>query len=197
MRGFLVIGNKAVTEPFNINDLPGSAGRMDIMCRCIAQALFISHGVRKDVEIYLLLCGGTPFRAVRVCGGEIRNMAPDERNIAGLIRKALKNSSRRWKRSSPGIYTATMDFDELINELIMKYSIYYLREDGEKIQNVVSDLRNPLFVLGDHLGLSHEMEKVVLKHAEKVLSLSKVSYQADQCILITHYELDKFEHEIM
>jgi len=57
MRGFLVVGNKAVTKPFSLKDLAGSAGRMDILCRCVAQALFISHGIRKDSEIYLLLLG--------------------------------------------------------------------------------------------------------------------------------------------
>ncbi|HID42466.1 MAG TPA: tRNA (pseudouridine(54)-N(1))-methyltransferase TrmY, partial [Archaeoglobaceae archaeon] len=36
MRGFLVVGNRAATGNFNLNDLPGSAGRMDILCRCVA-----------------------------------------------------------------------------------------------------------------------------------------------------------------
>ncbi len=31
MRGFLIIGNEAFTEPFNLSDLRG-AGRMDILC---------------------------------------------------------------------------------------------------------------------------------------------------------------------
>ena len=56
---FAVIGHKAVTEPtFTLNDMPGAAGRMDIMCRCINTSFFLSHDMRRDVECFLLLKGG-------------------------------------------------------------------------------------------------------------------------------------------
>ncbi|MFO7968272.1 MAG: tRNA (pseudouridine(54)-N(1))-methyltransferase TrmY [Archaeoglobaceae archaeon] len=193
MRAFLVVGNKAVTKPFNLNDLPGAAGRMDIMCRCVAQALFYSHGVRKDTEIYLLLLGGEPSKALRINGGEVKYMSPDERNIAGLLRKALQNEKEEWKRSTPGIYSAVKTFEELLNELSHHYNIFYLREDGQDIRQAAPQLQNTLFVMGDHLGLSDGMEEKLFSYTDKVVFLSPILLQADQCILITHYELDRVD----
>ena len=190
-RGFLIVGNKAVTKPFNLNDLAGSAGRMDILCRAVAQALFISHGIRENVEIYLLLLGKpSPPKVVKILGSEVKFMSPDERNIAGLIKKALKKEVRsQWIRSTPGIYIAKKDLTSLLNEISSKFEIFYLREDGEDIRGL--EFNNPFFVLGDHLGLREEDEKVVLKYSKKIVSVSPLSLQADQCIVIVHYELDR------
>ena len=193
MRAFLIVGNKAVTKPFSLKDLAGSAGRMDIICRCIAQALFISHGIRRDVEVYVLLLGEPdPPKALKIVGSEVRYMAPDERNIGGIIRKALGlKVDDSWRRSTPGVYIARKNLSDLLEELSKKYNVVYLREDGIDIRDVACGLENPLFVLGDHIGLRDEDEKTVMNYAKIVVSVSKLSLQADQCIVIVHYELDR------
>jgi len=193
-RGFLIVGNKAVTKPFSLNDLAGSAGRMDILCRFIAQALFISHGIRKNVEVYLLLLGEPePPKAIKIVGKEVKTMAPDERNIAGLIRKALKiECNKNWKRSTSGIYISKKNLKELLDELTNRYKIVYLKETGKDIRNFVKQIdKDCLFILGDHLGLSEEQEKIVKDYASEVISVSPISLQADQCVVIVHYELDR------
>ena len=38
---------------FELNDL--AAGRVDLLARCVASALFYSHGVRKNVRVWLML----------------------------------------------------------------------------------------------------------------------------------------------
>ena len=193
-RGFLIVGNKAVTKPFSLNDLAGSAGRMDILCRFVAQALFISHGIRKNVEVYLLLLGEPePPKAIKIVGKEVKTMAPDERNIAGLIRKALKiECNKNWKRSTSGIYISNKNLKELLDELTNRYKIVYLKETGKDIRNFVKQIdKDCLFILGDHLGLSEEQEKIVKDYASEVISVSPISLQADQCVVIVHYELDR------
>ena len=194
IRAFLVIGNKAATGKFNLNDLPGSAGRMDIMCRCIASALFLSHDVRRDVEVYLLLLGPPdPPKVVKVVGGEVRYMAPDERNIGGLLSKALTlKVDKGWKVSTPGIYVARKTLEELLDELVEKYELYYLREDGRDIRNVGFGW-NSLFILGDHLGVREDMENAILKRCREIISIPTRKLQADHCIVITHYELDRLD----
>ncbi len=193
-RGFLIVGNKAVTKPFSLNDLAGSAGRMDILCRFVAQALFISHGIRKNVEVYLLLLGEPePPKAIKIVGKEVKTMAPDERNIAGLIRKALKiECNKNWKRSTSGIYISKKNLKELLDELANRYKIVYLKETGKDIRNFVKQIdKDCLFILGDHLGLSEEQERIVKDYASEVISVSPISLQADQCVVIVHYELDR------
>ncbi len=193
VRGFLVIGNKAVTSTFSLKDLAGSAGRMDIICRCVAQALLISHGIRRDCEIYLLLLGPPdPPKSIKFVGSEVRYLAPDERNVGGIIRKALSvKCGMDWKISSPGVYVSKKGLEDLMKELSGRYEIVYLREDGVDIRDVACKLKNPLFVLGDHMGVREGEERIVLKYSKLLVSLSPISLQADQCIVIAHYELDR------
>ncbi len=190
-RLFVVVGNKAVTSPFNLNDMPGSAGRMDIMCRCIAQSLFVSHGIRKDSAVCLIFKGKpNPPKAILVKGSEVKYMAPDERNIGGILRKALElRVNEGWTKSTPGVYVSKKGIKDVLDEL-EGFEIFYLREDGEDVRNVRFG-EKVAFVLGDHIGLSEEDEREVLKKTSKIVRLSPISLQADQCIVIAHYELDR------
>ena len=46
-RWFAIIGHRAPSEgTLNLNDLPGSGGRMDVLVRAVNAALFVSHGIR-------------------------------------------------------------------------------------------------------------------------------------------------------
>lgn len=190
-RVFVLIANKAVTKPFNLNDLAGSAGRMDIVCRFISQSLFISHGIRKNSEVYVILKGEPePPKALKIIGSEVKYLAPDERNIGGMIRKALRvDVGRNWKKVSPGVYISKKGLEDLLGELVGNF--YYLKEDGEDVFNV--RLTNPVFILGDHLGVTEEDEEIIMEKAEKI-SLGKISYQADQCVTILNYILDRYDN---
>ena len=42
----------------NLNDLPGTGGRMDVLARAVNASLFVSHGIRKDSHVMLHLMGG-------------------------------------------------------------------------------------------------------------------------------------------
>lgn len=192
MRGFLIIGNEAFTEPFNLSDLPG-AGRMDIICRCVSQALFLSHSIRKNVEIYLLLLGRPdPPKVVRIRSDELRRMSPDERNIGGHIRKAVSFKPQRdWIETNSGIHVARKTLEDLLTEISKFYEIYYLREDGKDIREEVVKMKNPLFVLGDHIGVRREEEDIILGFSSGTISVSKLSLMAEQCIAIANYELDR------
>ncbi|MBE8540074.1 tRNA (pseudouridine(54)-N(1))-methyltransferase TrmY [Geoglobus acetivorans] len=193
-RVFVLIANRAVTAPFNLNDLPGSAGRMDIVCRFISQSLFVSHGIRKNVTTYVILKGPPdPVKSIRVEGTQVRYLAPDERNIAGMINKALKSDvGKEWTRVSPGIFISSKELDDVLKEISAR-NIYYLKETGKDIGNV--EISKPVFVIGDHLGVSEEDEKSVLAMSEDVISLGETAYQADQCVTVLNYILDRREHD--
>lgn len=200
MRGFLIVGNNAVGEPFNLNDLPGH-GRMDIICRFIAQSLFISHGIRRDVEVYILLLGNpnTP-KVIKISGRYVKGMNPDERSIGGLIKKALGiQSTEEWVKSTPGIFVSRKDLSCLLTEVSNERvynTIAYLREDGVDIRDflkneVNTENNNILFILGDHIGLKKSEEQVVLENTDNIVAIPTLSLQADQCVVIINYELDR------
>ena len=192
MKDFIIIGHKAVTGTFSLNDLPGAAGRMDILCRCVNAALFLSHDIRRDVRVFLVLKGGpSPSKLVCFDGSAVRYLSPDERSAASLIKKALeKNAQDFWTESTPGVSVRKGDFDILLKEPDKK--IIYLREDGEDIRSKGFDRPSDLlFVLGDHLGLTGDEERVVMGYYPEIISVGPLSLHADHCIVLLHNEMDR------
>ncbi|WP_456472856.1 tRNA (pseudouridine(54)-N(1))-methyltransferase TrmY [Methanocaldococcus sp.] len=197
MREFIFKANKAITSPnINLKDLPGSCGRLDLVCRCVSDSLFLSHDIRRDTVFYSVLCGPpNPPVCIKFVGSELRKVSPDERNIAIFIKKALKKfleteDKDSWIESTPGIYVRKIGFKDLIIEKMEEgKNLYYLHKNGESIEKVkIKD--NPVFILGDHIGLSEEDEKFLEGKAIKV-SLSPLELHANHCIVIIHNILDK------
>lgn len=193
MKSFVIIGHKAVTEPFSLNDLPGSAGRMDILCRCVNAALFLSHDLRRDVRVFLILKGEpAPPLIIRFDGANVKYLSPDERSAASLIRKALgKTVQDFWTESMLGVSIKKGDLSDLLAELDNK--VTYLREDGADIRsgNFGRTSGEQLFVLGDHLGLTDEEEKLIEEYEHEIVSVGPVSLHADHCIVLLHNEMDR------
>ncbi len=190
MRTFVIVGHKAVTTPkFSLNDLPGGAGRMDILARCINASLFLSHDLRRDVDTYAILLGDpNPPVTIRFNGEKVRYLSPDERSAAALIKKALEKGAPAMgeEESTPGVYISKRSFEDVIGGLD---DIIYLREDGEDIRKV--QLKgDEAFVLSDHQNLTPEEEAVLEKKGAKKASLGKKLYHADHCIVMVNHELD-------
>lgn len=176
------------TSPdFSLDDLPGS-GRMDLVARCICNALWISHALRQDSCIHIVACGSpNPPVVISFYGDTLRGVSPDERNIAAWIKKALSG-----KRKNPGIIIRKISFQQLIEELASEGTIFYiLDEKGTDIARAKELREDSVFVLGDHLGLPKKEEKFVERFEHEEISLGTTSYLASQCITVVHYELDK------
>jgi tRNA (pseudouridine54-N1)-methyltransferase len=201
MRTFIVIGHKARTDGhFNLNDLPGSAGRMDILCRCVNSALFLSHDLRRDVIIYLVLLGEPdPPKIVKFEGERVRYLNPDERSSGSLINKALeKRSGSYWRESTPGVWIQRGDLQALLEELLPgsgDTKLFYLREDGGDVRDVFKQILpdDAVFVLGDHEGVTAEEEALVMDAGAVTIRVGPVSLHADHCIIIVNNELDRME----
>jgi tRNA (pseudouridine54-N1)-methyltransferase len=91
MRNFIIVGHRALTSPnFSLNDLPGTGGRMDILARSVNSAFLLSHDIRREVEVVLVLHGpDNPTKTIRFNGAELKYLNPDERSTGALIRNAL------------------------------------------------------------------------------------------------------------
>ena len=78
---FIVLGHRAYTTgDFKLDDICGGAGRLDILVRCVNSAFFLSHDLRKDSEIYLVLEGGTDApKTVRFYGPDMKCTSQETR----------------------------------------------------------------------------------------------------------------------
>ena len=193
MRRFVVVGHRAITSSeFNLNDLCGQAGRMDVLLRCINSAFFLSHDMRRDVEIYLILQGEPdPPKTIRLLGNELKYLNPDERSTAALLRNALtKKIGKEEELSTPGIYISRYSFHEVIEALAKKSKLVYLREDGKDFQPNEKN-GDYTFVLGDDRDLTDEEEAKLQKYEPDIVSLGPKSYHSDHCIIIVNWVLDR------
>ena len=167
---------------------------MDILCRCVNASLFLSHDLRRDARVYLVMKGGQHPILIRFDGAGVRYLSPDERSAASLIKKALEKGAQGfWTESMPGVSIKKGDLGDLLDELDRK--ITYLREDGIDIRVKQLDA-DPLFVLGDHLGLTDDEEKMIEAHEHEIVSVGPLSLHADHCIVLLHNEIDRIEKRI-
>lgn len=191
---FVILGHRAhTTADFKLDDIAGGAGRLDILTRCVNSAFFLSHDLRKDVELYLLLLGGEDApKLVRFDGRELRYLNPDERSTASLIRNALikKIEPDREVRSSPGVFVSRKNLEELMEMLSEDSDFIYLREDGTDVREYGFP-ENPCFILGDDRDPTEEEETVLSKHRFDRISLGPVSLHANHCMVVVHNEMDR------
>ena len=188
MRTFVLYARKARTDSnFKLNDLI-SAGRMDLVCRCITSALWLSHNVREDVRIFVVL-NGPPKPPVTICfqGSKLSKVYVDEMTNAKWIKKILSMKFGKEWLEVDATKVARKSFQEVLSELNGKN--YVLHEKGEFIDNVKLD-ENPIIVLGDQVGLPDKEEKFALRNGEKI-ALGKNVYLASACISVINWVCDK------
>lgn len=170
MRTFILY-SRGWTKPFSEKDLPG-AGRMDIACRCVSSALFISYTIRRDTRIFISLNGGS--QPIALCfDGEIRKISPDERSIGLWISKTLEKiqeskPSKEWKCTDNGILYAQKSFEEILEQAKKEgCDFYLLDEEGKDIESgEIAIKENPAFILGDNAGIPEKEKEAAEKIAE-------------------------------
>jgi tRNA (pseudouridine54-N1)-methyltransferase len=198
VRTFIIKANKARTKAdFSLKDLPGTSGRIDLLCRSLNSAFLLSHGFRKDVRVWLNLSGPpNPPKTIRFEGSEIKpkTINPDEMSLAKIIMKALKvgegiKEPAKEYSVLPGIYVSNLRFEDIIRKTIKSSTLYYLHEEGKPIEKMKFE-GNVAFVLGDHEGLAKEDEAFLEGIAEKV-SVGKKSYLTSHVIAYVNIFLDR------
>jgi len=191
MRQFVVLGHTAPTEPeFELDDLAGGAGRLDVLCRCVNSAFFLSHAIRESVRVSLVLADEV---TIRLEGTELRYMNPDERNIASLLRQALETRSEAIGQteveSTPGIYVANRDFTSVLKRASAEGTLVQLHEDGDALADL-DPPEHPVFVLSDHQDFTETEGEVLTGHADHRISVGPEPLHADHTISVVHNFLD-------
>lgn len=196
MRTFILKANTAVTSPdFSLKDLPGTGGRIDLLCRFLNSAFLLSHGIRKDVRVFMTLYGKpNPPKTIHFEGPKLKvRLNPDERSTALILKKALEvgkdlREPTKEVEVFPGVYVSNMTFEDVVRRVMKDSTLYYLVEDGRPITEVEFP-QNPAFVLGDHIGLSKEDERFLEGIAEKV-RVGRRSYLASHVVAFVNIWLD-------
>lgn len=198
-RHFVVIGQQATTSAdFSLDDLPGSSGRLDVLLRCVRAALLVSHGVRRDTVVYLVLHGGPRApRTVKIDGETSEYLRPDERSLAGVMRNMLGRPRpepiTHFRESTRGVAIADGGLDAVVADLGV-FVPYVLDERASDFRDAPIDLEHPVFFLGDHLGFDDATRARVIALGATALSIGPTSVHADDAIAIVSNELDRRIH---
>jgi len=192
MRRFIVVGHRATTSGgFKLDDLSGSTGRLDVLLRCINSAFFLSHDIRREVEVHLVLLGlPTPPKTLRFVGSELKYLNPDERSTGALVRNALMQKIETEERCSPGIYASNRSYKDVLSIVSKQSQMIYLKEDGTDVREFDFP-EDVAFVLGDDQDLTPEEEEILMDYRPRKLSIGPISYHADHCVTIVNNELDR------
>ncbi len=186
MTSFAIIGHTARTDGnFSLNDLPGSGGRMDVLCRCVNACLFLSHDLRRDAECFLLLCGAPAAeKTIRFSGEKVRSLSPDERSAAALVKKVIDiPCGSVFREAADGVSIRRGGLAELLAE----HRFAVLDEQGEDIREAPS--LPDAFLLSDHLNFSPD-EEALLRDLPRY-SVGPRCLHADHTITVLHNELDR------
>jgi tRNA (pseudouridine54-N1)-methyltransferase len=192
---FVVIGQKAdASGEFLPDDVPGTSGRLDVLLRSVRAALLCSHGIREDVTIYLVLCGGPRApRAVRIEGANARFVRPDERSLATLLRKTLAShadeAAEGFVEARTGVAIASGGLDSVLTDLGTAPT-FVLEEGGSDVRE--ADLAgDATFFLGDHLGFAEQTRERLIGLSARPLRVGPRSLHTEDAIAIVLNEVDR------
>jgi tRNA (pseudouridine54-N1)-methyltransferase len=183
---FAALGHLVPTSgDFSLNDLPGGAGRMDVLCRCVTASLFLSHGIRRDAEVFLILLGQPdPPATVLFSGEKVRYLNPDERSAASLIRKSLSlPRGPEFRESTPGVFVRRGGLEELLAQ----YPFALLDESGTDVRK--ADFLSGNYMVSDHLNLTSGERELV--RDLPLISVGPLSLHADHAITVLLNESDR------
>jgi tRNA (pseudouridine54-N1)-methyltransferase len=203
MRQFVVIGHETPTDPdaVSLSDLPG-AGRLDLLCRCVATGVFLSHGIRDSVRVHLVVADEL---TVTFDADSLRHLHPDERNVAARVRDALDAKPDAIGHMpadvSPGVELRRMGLEATLDRLLddsggasSDPTLVQLHEDGDPLVDAAPPT-DPVFVLSDHRDFTDEEESLLAERAERRVRVGPELLHADHTVSVVHNWLDTDGYE--
>jgi len=197
MRRFVVIGREAsASEEFLLDDVPGTSGRLDVGLRCVRAAMLLSHGLRRDVVVDLVLGGGPRApRVLRIRGADVKFLRPDERSLAVLVKKVLASHADDdrpgYVEVKPGIAVARGGLGVVLGDL-GGATPYVLDEQGTDLREA-SDLAadDTVFFLGDPDGFDPASRASLEAIGARSIGVGPLSLHAEDVVVLVNNELDR------
>ena len=196
MRRFVTVSHTAdATGAWHLNDLAAGAGRVDLLCRNVQAALFLSHGLRPDAESYSVLAA-SPVRqkTVRIEGGKVQMLHPDERSTAARIQQALKGawSVPDWKEVQRGLSVAAFGLEELLEDLQGKGTLVLLDPAGTPLLDWTPP-PDPILLLSDHVPFTPQEYALLDGLGAQRVSLGPHWYHGNHAIATVGWWLDRHD----
>lgn len=193
MREFILLSLKGSTSPLFELDEKTEAG---LICRTIANTLWISAGIRPDTILHVVLNGppASP-RVISFDGSLIKDLWFDERSVAICVRGALAAGNNlamhAWKDVAPGIRVGKESFEWLVqNRAASGKPLYYLHKKGDDVRSIDSS-EEMVFIFGDLFGIPKNTEKLLKRLEATRVTLGPTMLFASHCPVLVHNELDR------
>ena len=193
-RKFAIVGHRAQSSgKINLNDIAGSAGRLDVLVRAVNTGLFLSHGIRSDTDVTLHLLGGPgPHRRIWFEGPKLRGVHPDERAIAGQVGKALREpvpAIGQFVELHSGLWHSGGGLAQTISEWKREgVRVFVLDATGVPFDPEIHGDDSIGFILSDDQPFA-ENDLISMEGIERI-SLGETWLQGHACISILHHQLD-------
>lgn len=192
MRAFVIVGRSArADDGVLLDDLAGTSGRLDVLVRCIRAALCVSHGIRRDVRVYLVMLGGAAPRTVRIDGADAKFIRPDERALATLLKKTIarvESEDARFVEQRPGISVACSGLDAVLAD-VEGVPLFLLEESAPDVRGTRPT--SGAFVIGDHAGFDEETRAKLATAGARPLGVGPVSLHSDDVVTVLNNEIDR------
>ncbi len=195
MRRFVVVGQRARGDGvFSLADLPGTSGRLDVLLRCVRAGLLVSHGLRRDTVVYLVLLGtAVAPRCLRFDGSAAKYLRPDERSMAVTAQKAMVTKvvvGEGFVMVRPGVAVAEGGMEAVLRDA-GEESWVMLDEGGGDLREAELDAEGGVYVLGDDRGFDAETRAALEERCRARVSVGPVVLQSDDVVAIVQNELDR------
>lgn len=174
-------------ENYNIKDIPGSSGRLDVISRCILSAILSNNEFERNIQIWVFLDRYGTF----IFDPEFFNYETFPKNellftdyFVDLLKKYPThknphlNPLNSVKRSKLGILEGITHFKKL------KYEIFVLKEgckDFFKLRNDILRMNSIIFILGSQVDEFLD-SKELLELKIPTISIGFQSYLASSVI---------------
>jgi len=202
MREFIFYSRTGPTAGNFIKDDLMKSGRLDIAIHTVIAAFFLSHSFRNDVKLHLVFAGHPDPVKHLILKPEnqgqtgVDKIYLSKKDVSGLIKRMLyKYKPNILSEVFPGYWIEKKPLMKVVEELVEEgRSIYLLDSRGEDIRSINIE-PNPIFLLGDHLGIdSKELKR--LKKICTPVSIGKRTYFASQTLAIVNNEIDRREENL-
>ena len=174
-------------DNYNIKDIPGSSGRLDVISRCILAAILSEEDFEINVQIWVFLDNYGTY----IFNPELfdhRNFPKTELMLTDhLVNFLLKENLGEKPNNNPlnSIKTSNLSILEAIKKFQkINYDIFTLKEDGKdffKLKSRIQKMSDILFIIGSQEDeFLNSKELLALKIP--TISIGNQSYLASSVI---------------